>query len=192
MNILIVDDDPVNLIFLEAALKSQGHKVTMAEDGEKAWLAMLLGGFQFVICDWSLPGISGTELCKKVRERNGYGYVYFILITGHEGTDKLNMAMDAGVDDFLTKPLDMNALTVRLRVANRILDFHRQVGALKELVPICMYCKKIRNDKNYWENVEIFFSAHTGADFTHSLCPDCYTEKIKPEIDSVGKGDPNG
>lgn len=190
MRILIVEDDPVSLTFLESALLAQGHVLTVAEDGEKAWTSILTGDFQVIISDWNLPGISGIDLCRRIRERHYHGYIYFFIITSYQGSQRLAEAMDAGIDDFLSKPLDISALTIRLRVANRILDFHRQLGALQELIPICMYCKRIRKDQVYWENVETFFSAQTGADFTHSLCPDCYTEKIKPELDSLKRDAP--
>jgi phosphoserine phosphatase RsbU/P len=191
MRVLIVDDDPVCLAFLESALEAQGHEVTTVTDGEKAWLSILTGGFHFVISDWNLPGQSGIELCSRLRLRRAHAYTYFILITSYQGHEKLGEAMDAGVDDFLTKPLDLDALTVRMRVAARILDFHRQIDALKNLLPICMYCKKIRKDQDYWENVETFFTAHAGADFTHALCPDCLKEKIQPELDAVHPAPPS-
>jgi phosphoserine phosphatase RsbU/P len=190
MRVLVVDDDPVFRLMVAAAIREQGHEVELAEEGEKAWLSLLMGGFQVVLCDWSMPGLSGPELCMRMRARKTKDYVYFILITGHQGAEKLNQAMEAGVDDFLTKPIDMNALTVRLRVANRILDFHNQIGVLKGLLPICMYCKRIRNDTHFWENVEEFIRVQTGADFTHSLCPDCYGEKVQPEIDALRPGPP--
>ncbi|MDQ3000159.1 MAG: response regulator [Fibrobacterota bacterium] len=187
MKILLVEDDPVSLSLCRNFLEKLGHEVEAVDDGEKAWHYVKTKGVQIVISDWNLPGLSGLDLCRKLRNRPSHEYAYFILITTYHGDQRLTEAMDAGVDDFLTKPLDLQALTVRLRVANRILDFHRQIGTLQELLPICMYCKKIRKEKTYWENVETFFSAHTGADFTHSLCPDCYVEKVKPELDSLKK-----
>jgi DNA-binding response OmpR family regulator len=185
MRILVVEDDPVTLALLDSVLKLQGHELISSVNGEEAWLFLLDGGVQFVICDWSLPGLTGIELCKKIRDRHFHDYIYFILITGYQGQDKIKEAMDAGVDDFLSKPVDMTTLLVRLRVANRIQGFHRQIGALQELLPICMYCKKIRKDPVYWESVETFFNTRTGADFTHSLCPDCYQEKVKPQLDEL-------
>jgi phosphoserine phosphatase RsbU/P len=190
MKILLVEDDPVTLAVCEAFVRSLGHEPTTVEDGEKAWAAILSGRFQVVISDWSLPGRSGIDLCRGLRERKTADYPYFILITSYQGRERLQEAMEAGVDDFLTKPIDMPTLAIRLRVAARILDFHRQIGTLKELLPICMYCKKIRNDHAFWETVETYFAAHVGADFTHSLCPDCYSTKLLPELDQVRAENP--
>jgi len=134
-----------------------------------------------------MPAMSGIELCKRIRGMKGTQYPYFILITSFQGDGKIKQAMEAGVDDFISKPIDLNLLSVRLQVAARILEFQSQIGILKDLLPICMYCKKIRGDKQYWETVEAYFKEQTGADFTHSLCPDCYHEKVRPELDSIRK-----
>jgi len=86
--------------------------------------------------------------------------------------------------------LDLDTLATRIRVAARILAFHQQIKTLSDLLPICMYCKKIRNDQRFWVNVETYFNTHLGTDFSHSLCPDCYSEKVKPELDDLRKESP--
>ena len=185
MKIIIVEDDPVTLAAYSTQLRQMGHEVTEAENAELAWLHLQSANFHVVISDWDLPGDSGLALCARIRARVGGEYIYFITITFFKGREKLNEAMDAGVDDFLTKPIDMDTLAVRLRVAQRILDFHSRLDTLKQLLPICMYCKNIRNDNAYWETVESYFKTQTGADFTHSLCPDCYTTQILPQLQNI-------
>lgn len=185
MKILLVEDDAVTAAMCAAFLKTLSHEVVAVANAERARDEAESGDFQIILCDWRLPGKSGLEFCRELRSRDTGSYPYFILITSVQGNEKLMEAMDAGIDDFLAKPLDFQALSVRLRVANRILDFHSRIGALEELIPICMYCKKIRKDTTYWESVETYFTSHTGADFTHSLCPDCYEERIKPQLDEL-------
>lgn len=185
MKILVVEDDPVTLASCVGQLRCMGHEVTEADNAELAWAHLQSNRFQAVISDWDLPGDSGLTLCSRLRTRAGADYIYFITITSFQGREKLKESMDAGVDDFLTKPIDMDTLAVRLRVAERILDFHSRIEILKELLPICMYCKNIRNDNAYWETVESYFKTQTGADFTHSLCPDCYTTRILPELQAI-------
>jgi phosphoserine phosphatase RsbU/P len=77
------------------------------------------------------------------------------------------------VDDFLTKPLDRPAIRMRLRVAERILRYTTEIRQLKDLIPICAYCRKIRNDDNYYQMVETYISEQTGSNFTHGICPTC-------------------
>ena len=187
MRILLVDDDPISLTFLSFHLAALGHEVTTAENGEKAWEFLHSNPCQIVISDWSMPGLSGTDLCRLVRAGKSKDYSYFILITSFKGSGKMAEAMEAGVDDFLAKPVDLDSLVARLRVAARILDFNQQIGMLHDILPICMYCKKIRDDRQYWVGVETYFNTHTGTDFSHSLCPDCYTEKVKPQLDELKK-----
>lgn len=185
MHCLLVEDDKVNLELLKGFLARLGHDVTAVASGEAAWRAFSSSPFPAVICDWDMPAMSGIELCERIRGMKGAQYPYFILITSFQGDAKIKQAMEAGVDDFISKPIDLNLLSVRLKVAERILGFQGQIGILKGLLPICMYCKKIRSDKQYWETVETYFKAQTGADFTHTLCPDCYSEKIQPQLDSL-------
>jgi hypothetical protein len=89
------------------------------------------------------------------------------------------------VDDFLTKPLDFSELWTRLRVAQRILRYTTQVRQLEEMLPICSYCKKIRDDRNYWQQLESYIGERTGSDFSHSVCPDCYTQVLAPQLEQI-------
>jgi response regulator RpfG family c-di-GMP phosphodiesterase len=126
-----------------------------------------------------MPGIDGLEFCQKVRERPRTEYTYFILLTANNtGRDNLRKAMDAGIDDFLSKPLDREAIMMRLRVAERILEFTTQIRQLKELIPICMYCKRVRDDSNYWDQVETYIHTHTGSNFSHGICPECFDKQM--------------
>ncbi len=187
MKVLIVEDDPLSMKVLEGHIRKLGYEVQTAEDGASAWECYRAGGFQIIVSDWSMPGLSGLDLCGKARNANFRDYAYFILVTSFQGREKLSEAMDAGGDDFLSKPIDLPSLTVRLAVAARILAFHRQMRMLKELLPICMYCKKIRNDKEFWVHVESYFKTHTGTDFTHSLCPECYQASSVPNWIRYGR-----
>jgi DNA-binding response OmpR family regulator len=119
------------------------------------------------------------ELCKRIRGRAKTEYTYFILLTANNtGRDNLRKAMDAGIDDFLTKPLDREAIYMRLRVAERILQFKLRIRQLKELIPICMYCKRVRDDRDYWQQVETYIHHQTGSNFSHGICPDCFNRQL--------------
>ena len=186
MKVLAVEDDVVARTILRKALSNLGHEVIEARDGETAWESWEELKPRVVVSDWRMPRLDGLELCRRVRSRPGQEYVYFILLTGSEASvDNRRAAADAGVDDFLTKPLDPSDLWMRLRVAERILSYTTQVRQLEEMLPICSYCKKIRDDRNYWQQIEGYINERTGSEFSHSICPDCYQRVVVPELEKL-------
>jgi CheY-like chemotaxis protein len=179
MKILIAEDDPVSVKVLQFTLEHYGHEVVVAASGSEAWEKFDAEPVRVIVSDWMMPGLDGLQLCQKVRERPKTEYTYFILLTAiHTGRDNLRQAMDAGVDDFLTKPLDREAIFMRLRVAERILEFTKQIRMLKLLIPICMYCKRVRDDTDYWDQVENYIHTHTGSNFSHGICPTCFDQQM--------------
>jgi response regulator RpfG family c-di-GMP phosphodiesterase len=113
--------------------------------------------------------------------------VYFILLSQKEDSPENQRAVaDANVDDFLRKPIDPAELWRRLRVAERILGFTRRVNELESILPICGYCKKIRDDQNYWQQIEQYFNERDGTEFSHSICPDCTRVHVQPQLDRLG------
>lgn len=187
--VLVAEDDVVARRVLVQALGKLGHEVVVAADGEEAWRILRQESIRLVVSDWLMPGVDGLELCHRIRERPREDYVYFILLTGVNATDaNQREAAEAGVDDFLTKPLKFNELWMRLRVARRILGYTRQLRQLEEMLPICSYCKKIRDDQNYWQQIEGYINERTGSEFSHSVCPDCYQRVIIPELEKLREG----
>lgn len=183
VKILAVEDDPVARAVLRQGLRRLGHDAIEAADGEEALAVMARSPVRVVVSDWMMPRVDGLELCRRLRSATGSDYIYFILLTGTGATEEnQRAAADAGVDDFLTKPLNLTELWTRLRVAERILRYTTQVRQLEELMPICTYCKKIRDDRNYWQQIEGYINERTGSEFSHSVCPDCYTRVIVPEL----------
>lgn len=174
MKILIAEDDPVAAEILQMALESFGHDVTRASNGLEAWTAFDREPVRLVVSDWMMPGVDGLCFCQNIRSRPKTPYTYFILLTSQETKrENYDLATAAGVDDFLSKPLDQPTIRMRVRVAERILRFTSEVGQLQDLIPICAYCRKIRNDGNYWQLVETYIKEQTGSNFTHGICPTC-------------------
>lgn len=191
MKILAVEDDAVSRAVLRQALKRLGHETVEAADGESAWELLQHEPVRVVVSDWMMPRSDGLDLCRRIRARVGADYLYFILLTSRDATqENQTEAADAGVDDFLTKPLDLTELWTRLRVAERILRYTTQVRQLEEMLPICSYCKKIRDDHNYWQQLEGYISDRTGSDFSHSVCPDCYQRVVVPELNQLKAANP--
>jgi len=186
MKILAVEDDKMALMMMRQALVRLGHEVIEARDGREAWAKLQREPVRVVVSDWEMPEADGLELCRRIRARRKADYAYFILVTARDASEENQQnAMDAGVDDFLTKPLDVFELRMRLRTAERILRYTTQVRQLEELLPICSYCKKIRDDQNYWQQMEGYINERTGSEFSHSICPDCYQRVIVPELEKL-------
>lgn len=184
-DILIAEDDPVASQLLQLALEDIGYKVRVADDGEAAWGLFQESTPSIVVSDWDMPGSDGIEFCQRVREARSPQYVYFILLTAKSGFNNMSHAMESGVDDFLTKPLDTFELHTRIRVAERIIGYADELNALKSVIPICSYCKKIRRDEDAWERLEVFLEDNLNRDVSHSICPDCYNNIIEPQFDEI-------
>jgi phosphoserine phosphatase RsbU/P len=177
--VLIAEDDLVSARVLGAILKRLGYDVVTASDGNEAWRLFSAEPTRVIVSDWMMPGMDGLELCEKIRARHGLPYTYFILLTAKQTTpENYALATDAGVDDFLTKPIDREALQMRLRVAERILIFTAEIRKLKELIPICSYCRKVRDEDDYWEQVETYIQKETGSRFSHGACPECCEKEL--------------
>jgi sigma-B regulation protein RsbU (phosphoserine phosphatase) len=115
-----------------------------------------------------------------VRERPKSPYTYFILLTAlNTSAENYKLATDAGIDDFLTKPLHRPTIQMRLRVAERILWFTKEVHQLKQLIPICTYCHKIEAGADYWQRFDTYIKQQTGSGFSHGVCPDCLQSQIE-------------
>ncbi len=191
MKILAAEDDPVLCLILAQTLRKLGHEVVEAADGQMAWDCLQKDPARIVVSDWMMPFIDGLELCRRIRACDTQDYTYFILLTVQDATEEnKRKAADAGVDDFLTKPLNPTDLWLRLRVAERIIHCASRVRQLEGLLPICSYCKKIRNDRDYWQQIEGYFREQTGARFSHSICPDCYQRVVIPQLKSAGLNAP--
>jgi DNA-binding response OmpR family regulator len=188
MKILTVEDDGVSRSVLRHALARLGHEIVEAVDGEEAWRLLEAEPLRMIISDWMMPRLDGLELCRRIRSRMHVEYTYFILLTARDNSETNQFAaMEAGVDDFLMKPLRANDLWTRLRVADRILRSTTHVHQLEGLLPICSYCKNIRDDQNYWQQIEHYLSQRTSAEFSHSICPDCYQRVIIPQLKELNR-----
>lgn len=174
MKILIAEDEPVSAKLLEATLKNLGHEVTKAANGAEAWDNWLIAQPGVVISDWQMPELEGVDLCRRIREKRGARYTYFILLTARGGRDSFRAAMEAGIDDFLTKPVDREELAARLQVAERILGLREELSALEGLLSICSYCKRIRDADGGYGSLERYIEQRSGAEFSHGICPECY------------------
>ncbi len=200
MKILIAEDDPVSRRLLEATLVGSGYDVASVSDGTRAWdLAQHEKGVRLAVLDWMMPGLDGIEVCRRLRQGSG-DYVYVILLTAKDRKEDVVVGLEAGADDYITKPFDPQELHSRIRAGERIvrlkLGLEQKVRELEEalahvkrlqgLLPICMHCKKIRDDKDTWHRLETYIQEHSQAMFTHSLCQECLERHYPDMVDKFG------
>ena len=195
--VLIAEDEAVSRRLLEATLRRWGHEVVVTVDGDAAWAALQRSDAPSVaILDWMMPGVEGVEICRRVQAQGSPTPPYLILLTANSERANVIAGLEAGADDFMGKPFDPDELRARLIVATRVVELRPKLadrvsqleaamGRVKQLhglLPICAYCKKIRDDQNYWQRVEEYVSAHTDAQFSHGICPECYERILTPQL----------
>jgi diguanylate cyclase (GGDEF)-like protein len=133
MRILIAEDDPVSRRLLEAKLVKWGYDVTVTCDGDQAWEALRSEDApRLAILDWMMPGVDGVEICRKLRKENREPYTYIILLTALHRDEDLVTGMEAGADDYITKPFKANELRVRLRAGRRIIELQNELIEARE------------------------------------------------------------
>lgn len=197
MKILIAEDEQVSRRVLQASLVKEGHEVSLARDGEEAWEMLKQDNpVPLAILDWNMPGLTGPEICRRVRERKTDQPTYIILLTTRDSRQDIVAGLQAGANDYITKPFDFDELSARVRVGERVVQLQRtladrvkeledaltNVKMLQGLLPICLYCKRIRDDQNYWQQLDRYVADHTETRFSHGICPECYEKVVQPEL----------
>jgi DNA-binding response OmpR family regulator len=186
VKILIADDDGVTRTLLRRTLEGVGYEVIETGDGREAWDRFHRETAPIVIVDWMMPLVNGLELCRMIRAERRRPYTYIIMLTALGGKGSYLEGIGAGADDFITKPFDPDELKARLRVAERILDLHAEVKQLQRLLPVCAYCRRIREEDDSWIRLEQYLTRRTDAALSHGICPDCYEQHVRPELDALG------
>ena len=196
--VLIADDDVIARRFLESAVRQSGYEVTVVSSGDEAWRVLSSRDVPTIaVLDWMMPGLTGLELCEKVRAANLPVPPYLIVLTSRGETGDIVEALRAGADDHITKPFEIAELRARLAVGVRIVTLQQQltervqsleealahVQQLQGLIPMCAWCRLVRSDGNYWVQVETYLEKRSGLQFTHAICPPC---RIKAS-ESIGR-----
>src|SRR5262245_25312190 len=193
MKILIADDDAISRRLATHALTGCGAEVTVAEDGHETWAQIQARTESMVlILDREMPGIDGMDLCRRARLLPSFPPLYILMVTRASETIDITTGLDAGADDYVIKPFKPAELKARAEVGMRIVALQEgmarrlaeleqalaNVKQLRGLLPMCAYCKKIRVDDKYWQQLEGYVSDHSDAEFSHRTCPQCFPSVI--------------
>lgn len=193
--ILVVDDNSDNLRLLAGILTGRNYKIRLAPNGERALATISKEIPDLILLDIMMPVVDGIEVCKRLKQdRTTVGIPIIFISALNETIDKVK-AFSVGGVDYITKPFKSEEVLARVQthLALRSLqremekknaELHKALDEIKVLrgfIPICASCKRIRNDKGYWEQIESYISSHSEAKFSHGCCEEC-AKKLYPEI----------
>jgi sigma-B regulation protein RsbU (phosphoserine phosphatase) len=196
IDVLVAEDEPVSRRLLEKSLLQWGYHPIVCPDGlEALGLLRAPDAPRIAVLDWVMPGMDGVDICRAIRDSNTVSQPYLILLTARVRPEDIVQGLRAGADDYITKPVDREEFEARLQVAARIVGLQQRlsdrvtelehaltrVRQLQGLLPICAYCKRIRDDQNYWNQVETYLAEHADVQFSHGICPSCLERVIKDE-----------
>ena len=193
MRVLIADDDVVLRHALKVSLEKWGYEVIACADGAEARAVLKESSVPLAIIDWQMPGVDGPTLCQELRNTPDLSSMYVILLTANSRREDVISGLESGADDYLAKPCDWKQLQARLRIGSRIVTLQQALTArvqelqdalanvqrLSGLLPICSYCKRIRDDSDYWQQMEAYVAQHSEAEFSHGICPTCLESQLE-------------
>jgi CheY-like chemotaxis protein len=197
MTVLLADDSAMNRDLMRAIFSRQGYDLLEAVDGPEALQILENTPVPLVaLVDWEMPSMEGIEVCRRVRANKSLPPRFLILVTVRDSKRDVVTGLSAGANDYVTKPFDKTELLARVRIGSEMVELQQSltqrvaelgealanVKQLSGLLPICSYCKKIRDDRNYWQQVDDYVSSHSQATFSHSICPGCYDHIVKPQL----------
>jgi sigma-B regulation protein RsbU (phosphoserine phosphatase) len=194
MRVLIADDDLVLRHALTIRLQQWGYEPVVCADGREA-REVLRGDDPppLAILDWNMPFIDGLKICTDIRTDARTASTYVVMLTGKSTMEDVLAGLDGGVDEYLVKPFDWRELRARVANGARVARLQQALAArvaelqdalsnvrrLTGLLPMCSYCKRIRDDKDYWQRVESYLSSHSDAEVTHGICPECFARETE-------------
>ena len=186
-NLLVVDDTPANLKLLVRMLMEQGYNVRVSNNGPAAIDIARENPVDLILLDIRMPRMDGFAVCEKLKASETTFEIPVIFITAVEDVRNKVRAFSVGGVDYITKPFHPEEVLARVENHLTLRDMKRsleqknaqlgealaKIRTLRGLLPICANCKKIRDDKGYWNQIEEYIQNHSDAFFSHGICPDC-------------------
>jgi len=199
MRVLIAEDEAISRRLLVSNLKKWGYEVIETSDGAQAWEELSKPDSpNLAIVDWMMPEMDGVDICRKLRSNTDSTFKYIVLLTARSNKEDIVAGLESGADDYIQKPFDQAELRQRIRAGERIVRLQRSlemkveelqealdnVRQLQGILPMCAWCRKVRDDDTYWMKVEDYFEKHSMAAVSHGICPNC-AEEMKGEIEEM-------
>ena len=179
-DILIVDDQEANVSLLEEMLRGAGYlSVASTRDPHQVCELHRQHRYSLILLDLLMPGLDGFAVMEALKAVETQGYLP-VLVQTAQPEHKVR-ALKAGAKDFISKPFDLVEVLLRVHNMLEVRLLLSAVRVLNSLLPICSYCKRIRDRKDYWQSLEDYVGQHTDSKFSHSICPDCLEKEVRPE-----------
>lgn len=188
MKILIAEDEFAIQVILQEFTQRWGFQPITVANGEEALVAATCSDVPpIAILDWGLPGKDGIEVCRAIKDNQDNTLPYIILLTGRSSAQDILTGLEAGADDYITKPFEMCNLQLRLNIAMRVVDAHQKLVAkvdelekahehvkhLHAILPICIRCHQIQNDEQSRQQVTKYIKDHAEIQLNTSICSEC-------------------
>lgn len=177
--VLVADDLEFNRMLLRGVLEQDGYEVIEAEDGLAANRLAKEAHPGLILLDVNMPGIDGYETCSVLRSGVETRNIPVIFITARTGTEDVVRGFRAGAVDYVSKPFQPEELLARVRTHLELRRAREEIQELRNLVPVCAWCRKIRTDEGDWETIEQYIQEHGGSKVSHGICPDCVRKLSK-------------
>ncbi|MCP4689578.1 MAG: response regulator [Desulfobacterales bacterium] len=171
--ILIIDDDQKNIQVLASALEENGYEYALFLEGDKALKYLRNEKPDLILLDILMPGMDGYEVCREIKRDNTNKNIPIIFLTAKTEMEDLVKGFDLGCVDYIRKPFQIPEMLARVKTYigyKRALD---EINTLRGIIPICVKCKKVRDDEGLWGRVELYIEAHSDASFSQGMCPEC-------------------
>lgn len=179
--VLIVDDNPQNLQILGTIMERQGYDVAVAMNGVQALEFVNHDKPDIILLDIMMPEMDGFETCARLKRDPNTKTIPVIFLTARGESKDVLRGFKVGGVDYVTKPFRSAELLARVKTHIELKRAREEIHSLRGIIPICANCKKIRDDKGFWEQVDTYVQEHSDAEFTHSICPQCLTS-LYPEV----------
>ena len=188
MKLLLAEDDRLCRLLVQRLLEPD-YELVVAEDGIAAWNALSADDPpKIAVVNWVMPGLDGFDICRRIREVPALQGTYVLLVTANNTVKDVVRGLGIGADDYIMKPFHAAEIRARVKVGERVVRLQstlaervreveqalQHVQVLQSLLPICSYCKRVRDDQNYWLELDAYFSEHAHMVFSHGICPQCY------------------
>ena len=198
LSILVLDDDAVTRLTLESVIRDAGWAPLAIDDPERAYEILTSPDAPPIgLIDWQMPTLSGIDLCRRVRAADPTARPYLIFVTVNSTSNDIVTGLDAGADGYITKPIVATELQARVRAGIRTIALQQQLRTrlqeaeaesarmkpLRGLLPMCSYCRRIRDEAGNWSHLERFLSEQLDVRYTHGFCPTCLEHHVLPDLE---------